>query len=71
MKQLNIKPTTTLSEYRNILVSELESVLGKKATALSKATIDRNEVILFAKAGNKKFKGVFKIWDMTLNVIKD
>lgn len=68
MKTVSIKPTTTLAEYRNILVSELEGTIGQPATALSKASIDRNEVIVFAKVGNKRYKGFFKVWDRTLTV---
>lgn len=68
MKTVDIKPTTSLAEYRNILVSELEDTIGQPATALSRASIDRNEVVVFAKIGNKKYKGFFKVWDRTLTV---
>ncbi len=68
MKTVNIKPTTTLAEYRNILVSELEETTGQSAAALSRASIDRNEVVVYAKIGNKKYKGFFKVWDRTLTV---
>lgn len=68
MKTVDIKFTTSLKEYRNILVSELEATTGKKAKALSKAMVDNYEVVVFAKVGNKTYKGVFKIWDKTLTV---
>jgi hypothetical protein len=68
MKTVNIKSTTALSEYRNILVSELEETTGQPATALSRASINRNEVVVYAKIGNKKYKGFFKVWDRTLTV---
>lgn len=68
MKTVNIKPTTSLSEYRSILVSELESTTGETAKALSRASINRDEVIVFAKIGNKTYKGFFKVWDRTLTV---
>ena len=68
MKTVDIKFTTTLEEYRNILVSELELTTGKKAHALKKAMIDNYEAVVFAKVGSRVYKGVFKIWDKTLTV---
>lgn len=71
MRTINIKPTTPLAEYRSILVSELEATTGQPATALSRASIDRNEVVVYAKIGNKKYKGFFKVWDRTLTVTNE
>jgi hypothetical protein len=68
MKNVNINPAMSLSEYRNILVSELESATGEAANPLRRSFITSDEVTVFATIGDSTYKGLFKIWDKTLTV---
>lgn len=69
MKTINdIKPTTTISEYRSILVAELICTIGVNAKTLSKASISINKAIVYARIGSKTYQGVFNVWEKSLTV---